>query len=160
MEEDNDTNNEVMNANDDSNDGNEYGRPALLSESELEAYPLYLHFSEASTTKLRNSLKELHAEQWEDTMFCGVHQESPDSDPEFVAEVKHKNGIHAFQIRLKKDEFRIFHYSPSNEPMCLPIDFLMMRIGGALRDGTEGLKAFPKAEVRLYVDEDDEVDFG
>ncbi len=136
----------------------EYGRPAVLEEDELSQYSMYLHFTEQGTEKIRNGLTDLDAADWEDEAFGGVHT-FDNGETEFVMEVRNRDGIHAFQLRMKEEEFKVFHHRPDAQPWSLPVDFMIMRLGGARRKGQElGLVAFRKAEVRLMMDDD--VDFG
>ena len=141
-----------------STDDDEYGRPALLDDEQLSQYSMYLHFSEEGTDKVRTALADLDAEDWCDDVFGGFHT-FENGEMEFVMEVRNRNGIHAFQLRMKKDEFKIFHRNPDVQPWSLPVDFMIMRLGGVRRKGQEyGLMAFRKAEVRLMMDDD--LDFG
>ena len=148
------------NTNDDGNASTgEYGRPTLLSDDELSQYSMYLHFSEEAADKIRRNLADLDAANWNDDAYGGIHT-FENGESEFVMEVPNRDGQHAFQLRMKKEEFKIFHHRPDAQAWSLPVDFLIMRLGGVRRKGEEGgLVAFRKAEVCLMM-MDDDVDFG
>ena len=133
-----------------------YGHPKVLEESEYREYIVYLHLTEAGTNQLRDELKTLTASVWDNIAYTGI-----DHKGNFLMEVQNIEKTHVRRFTMTPQDFRIVHYPQGeNGPMEIDVDFMLLRMGGATREGTDGMIAFPKSEVRIFVDQAGDVDVG
>ena len=94
-------------------------------------------------------------ESWSDIGVIGIVEPGM-----LVIEIPDKKRINVDQLILKKEDDNFIIFSTKGEQLCeININFLLMRIGGAARNG--GLRGFKKNEFRILIEsEGDEPDIG
>ena len=146
-----------------------YGKPNMVSETEYSKNPMYFHFSKKQTEVLRRDLKHLTSDKYSEIVRIFAHNALG-----FMELVMTFRGVGSHEgeikhlIRMKEEDFRIFHFNPEiakEDSQCqdakiskvveLEIKEMLKSLGGAVQlDSTDVVVLPPKDEIVLCLSND------
>ena len=147
-----------------------YGKPNMVSETEYSKNPMYFHFSKKQTEVLRRDLKHLTYDKYSEIVRIFAHNALG-----FMELVMTFRGVGSHEgeikhlIRMKEEDFRIFHFKPEiakcdlsengdakiSKVVELEIKEMLKSLGGAVQlDSTDVVVLPPKDEIVLCLSND------